>query len=79
MGKVKIIYEKRSEGDLWDRKEYITENKADYDRVINVFKDITDNYRLIKEEVIEEEQQHNKSISLVGCLPVYPYNENNFV
>ena len=79
MGKVKIIYEKRAEGDLWDRKEYITEDKNDYDRVINVFKDITDNYRLIKEEVIEEERQHNKSISLVGCLPVYPYNENNFV
>ena len=73
MGKVKIIYKKRAEGDLWDRKEYITEDKADYDRVINVFKDITDNYRLIKEEVIEEELQHNKSISLVDCLPVYPY------
>ena len=79
MGKVKIIYEKRAEGDLWDRKEYITENKTDYDRVMNVFKDMKDNYRLIKEEVIEEEPQHNKSISLVGCLPVYPYNENNFV
>ena len=71
-GKVKIIYEKRTEGDLWNRKEYITENKTDYDRVMNVFKDMKDNYRLIKEEVIEEEQ-HNKSISLVGCLPVYPY------
>ena len=79
MGKVKIIYEKRTEGDLSNRKEYITENKMDYDRVMNVFKDMKDNYRLIKEEVIEEEQQHNKSISLVGCLPVYPYNENNFV
>ena len=79
MGKVKIIYEKRVEGDLWDRKEYITENKTDYDRVMNVFKDMKDNYRLIKEKIIEEEPQHNKSISLVGCLPVYPYNENNFV
>ena len=79
MGKVKIIYEKRAEGDLWDRKEYITEDKNDYDRVMNIFKDMTDNYRLIKEKIIEEEPQHNKSISLVGCLPVYPYNENNFV
>ena len=72
MGKVKIIYEKRV-GNLWDRKEYITEDKTDYDRVMNVFKDMTDNYRLIKEKIIDEEPQHNKSISLVGCLPVYPY------
>ena len=73
MGKVKITYEKRIEGESWDIKEYTTENKTDYDRVMNIFKDMTDNYRLIKQEVIEEEPQHNKSVSLMGCFPVYPY------
>lgn len=76
MGKVKIDYEKRTENGSWDRKEYTTENKTDYDRVMNIFKDTPDNYRLIKEEVIEEEPQHNKSVSLMGCLPVYPYRNN---
>ena len=76
MERVKIDYEKRTENGSWDRKEYITENKTDYDRVMNIFNDMPDNYRLIKQEVIEEEPQHDKSVSLMGCFPVYPYRNN---
>lgn len=73
MGKVRIIYEKRI-GMSWLKKEYITKNKMDYNRVMLVFKNLSDDYRLVKEECIEKKSKCNTSMSLIGCLPVYLYN-----
>lgn len=73
MKKVKIIYEKRVDIS-WLKKEYVTKNKVDYNRVMLVFKNLPDDYRLVEEECIEKESKRNTSMPLIGCFPVYMYN-----
>lgn len=71
--KAKITYEKTIKENT-ERKEYTTENNADYNRVKKIFEDMPEAYKLINEEILEEEKENTKTVvSLMDIMPVYPY------
>ena len=55
MRKVKLTYEIKSADGIWNRKEYVTDDGKDYERVVNIIHSNPDEYRVINVEHIKEE------------------------
>ena len=47
MRKIKLTYEIKSANGLWNRKEYVTNDGKDYERVVNIVHNNTSEYRII--------------------------------
>ena len=52
MRKIKLTYEIKSANGLWNRKEYVTDDGKDYERIINIVHNNTSEYRIINVEHI---------------------------
>ena len=52
MRKIKITYEHETMNGNWIRKEYVTDNGKDYERVINIIHSNPKEYRVINVEHI---------------------------
>lgn len=53
MRKIKLIYEIKSANGFWNRKEYITDDEKDYERVLNIICSNKDEYKIIGIELID--------------------------
>ena len=55
MRKIKLTYEIKSANGIWNRKEYVTDDGKDYERIVNIIHSNPSEYRVINVEHIEEE------------------------
>jgi hypothetical protein len=55
MRTIKLTYEIKSANGFWNRKEYVTDDGKDYERIVNVIHSNPSEYRVINVEHIEED------------------------
>lgn len=55
MRKIKLTYEIKSANGIWNRKEYVTDDGKDYERVVNIIHSNPTEYRVINVEHVEED------------------------
>lgn len=53
MRKIKLTYEIKSANGFWNRKEYVTDDGKDYERVVNIIHSNPDEYKVVNVEHID--------------------------
>lgn len=53
MRKIKLTYDHKTFAGDWIRREYTTDNGKDYERVVNIIHNNSDDYKIVKVEHVE--------------------------